>query len=150
MKMQKILFATDHSEASKRALKFATSLARDTGASLIIAHVTDREPYPVGECFDEQETGDPAEMHDLKRIVPPDPQVPYTHQLLFAEPGSTEAVKPADELVKFAEREGVDAIVLGTHGRSGLDHLLMGSVAESVVRKANCPVVTVKHSAAES
>lgn len=144
MKMEKILFGSDYSESSKRALEFATSLARDTGACLIIAHVSDREPYPVGERFDDQPDEDPAEMQDLKKIVPKDPEVPYKHRVLYAEPGSPNTVDPATELVKFADREAVDAIVLGTHGRSGLAHLLMGSVAESVVRQANCPVVTVK------
>lgn len=144
MKMNKILFATDYSEANKQALEFATSLARDTGASMLIAHVTDREQYPVGEPCDEQPEPDPAETHDLKTVLPTDPQVPYEHRLVYGEPGSAEIVKPADEIVKLAKQEQVDAIVLGTHGRTGLSHLLMGSVAESVVRNAPCPVVTIK------
>jgi nucleotide-binding universal stress UspA family protein len=142
--IKKILFATDYSEPSRHALQFATSLAHDTGATLLIAHVTDRELYPVGELFDEEPEPDPAEMHDLKAIVPTDPQVNYEHCLLHGEPGSTEIVKPADELVKLARKEHVDAIVLGTHGRSGLSRLVTGSVAESVIRSAPCAVVTVR------
>jgi len=144
MEMKKILFATDYSGPSRQAFQFATSLAKDTGALLLIAHVTDREQYPVGELFDEEAHPNPAEMSDLKRVVPTDPEVQYEHRLLYGEAGSTETVKPADEIVKFARKEQVDAIVLGTHGRSGLGHLLMGSVAESVIRKAPCPVVTIK------
>jgi universal stress protein A len=144
MDMKKILFATDYSEASQHALQFATSLARDTGALLLIAHVTDREQYPVGELFDEEPEPDPAEMRELKEVLPNDSQVQYEHRLLYGEPGTTETVNPADEIVNLARKEQVDSIVLGTHGRSGLSHLLIGSVAESVIRKAPCPVVTVK------
>ncbi len=144
MKMQKILFATDYSEASRHSLPFATSLARDMGATLLIAHVTDRELYPVGEHFDEDPPPSPTEMHDLESIVPTDPQVKYEHHLVYGEPGSAASVKPAEEIVKLAQKEDVDAIILGTHGRTGLSRLLMGSVAESVVRNAPCPVVTIK------
>ena len=144
MGMKKILFATDYSEASRKSFQFATSLARDTGAALLIVHVSDREQYPVGEHFDEEPQPSPTEIHDLKAIVPTDPQVKYEHRLLYGEPGSTETVKPAEEIVKLAREEQVDTIVLGTHGRSGLSHLLMGSVAETVMRTAPCPVVTIK------
>jgi len=54
--------------------------------------------------------------------------------------------EPADEIVKYAESEGIDLIVMGTHGRPGLAHLLMGSVAEKVVRTAPCPVLTLRNS----
>lgn len=144
MQVKTILFATDYSEASRHALQIATSLARDADALLLIAHVTDRELYPVGERFDEEPQPDPAEMHDLKAIVPADPKVKYEHRLVYGEPGSSQTVKPAEEIVKLAKQEKVDVVVLGTHGRSGLSHLLMGSVAEAVVRKAPCPVMTVK------
>jgi nucleotide-binding universal stress UspA family protein len=144
MEMKKILFATDYSEASHNSLQFATSLARDMGAKLLIAHVSERELYPVGEHFDEEPQASPAELRDLETILPTDPQVEYEHCLVYGEPGSAATVKPAEEIVKLATREHVDAIVLGTHGRSGLSRLLMGSVAESVVRNAPCPVVTVK------
>jgi nucleotide-binding universal stress UspA family protein len=144
MAMTKIIFATDYSEASRHALTFATSLARDTGATLLIAHVTDREAYPVGELFDEQEAPDPAEMRELTAVKPADPQVPCEHRLVHGPPGSSETVRPAEEIVRLAREEQADAIVLGTHGRSGLRHLLMGSVAEEVVRNAECPVMTVR------
>jgi nucleotide-binding universal stress UspA family protein len=72
----------------------------------------------------------------LAQIVPTDPNVPYEHKLLVGD--------PATSIVDLAESEGVDLIVLGSHGRTGLTRLLMGSVAEAVVRKAKCPVLTVK------
>jgi nucleotide-binding universal stress UspA family protein len=52
---------------------------------------------------------------------------------------------PADEIVKYAQAETIDLIVLGTHGRPGVAHLFMGSVAEKVVRTAPCPVLTLRH-----
>lgn len=76
--------------------------------------------------------------------VPLNASVNCVHQLLYGEPGSVEITKPAEVIVKFAQEQDVDAIVLGTHGRSGLSHLLMGSVAEAVVRHADCPVVTIR------
>ncbi len=144
MKMKTILFATDYSEANKKALEFAASLARDHGASLIIAYVTSTEQYPVGELFNEEPEPDAAELAKLESVRPDDPEVKYEHRLVYGEPGSVETVKPADEIVKLAKKEEVDAIVLGTHGRTGLKHLVMGSVAESVVRNAPCPVLTIK------
>jgi len=72
--------------------------------------------------------------------VPSDPSVSFEHKLLAGD--------PAAAIVEAADQENVDLIVLGTHGRTGLTRLLMGSVAENVVRKAKCPVLTVKHPSA--
>jgi nucleotide-binding universal stress UspA family protein len=68
--------------------------------------------------------------------------VPYEHHLITGD--------PATAVVQLAEEENVDMIVMGTHGRTGLSRLLMGSVAEAVVRKANCPVLTFKQPAREN
>ncbi|MEO8499029.1 MAG: universal stress protein, partial [Planctomycetota bacterium] len=73
----------------------------------------------------------------LDKIVPSDPTVPCEHLLLLGD--------PAHQLVELANKQSVDLIVIGTHGRTGLFRALMGSVAESVVRHATCPVITVKH-----
>jgi nucleotide-binding universal stress UspA family protein len=58
--------------------------------------------------------------------------------------GRARKERPADVILRFAKEEDVDVIVLGTHGRSGLVHLLVGSVAESVIRRAECPVMTIR------
>ncbi|QDU74632.1 Putative universal stress protein [Bremerella volcania] len=139
-----ILFATDYSPGSAKVLKLATTLAREEDAKLLIAHVTMLEKYPVGEHFNEETEPNPAELKQLKAVVPPDPNVPFEHRLLYGEPGSVEVTKPADEIIKLAKQGNVDMIVLGTHGRTGLRHLIMGSVAESLVRHAPCAVVSVK------
>jgi universal stress protein A len=73
---------------------------------------------------------------ELKRVVPTDPAVPCEHRVLTG--------LAASEIVNFAKRDHADLIVMGTHGRKGLAHLVMGSVAEAVVRHAPCPVITVK------
>ena len=72
------------------------------------------------------------------------PDVKFEHCLLYGEPGSVEITKPAVEILKLAERENADMIVLGTHGRTGLSHLLMGSVAETVFCESPHPVIAVK------
>ena len=140
MKADKILFPTDFSPASESALRWATSLARDTGARLLIVHVEEPPTAYVGGDYAIPETTAPA-RHELAKllalVVPFDQGISYEHRILLGD--------PAPEIVKLAEEEKVDLIVLGTHGRTGLSRLLMGSVAEHVVRRADCPVLTVKH-----
>jgi len=138
MKAKKIVFPTDFSHCGDAALKLATSLARDTGATLLIVHV--EEPpvaYGGGEMY--YGVPDPASedlLRMLKEVVPTDPAVPCEHLLATGDPSSA--------IAKLAAEEGADLIVMGTHGRTGLTRLLMGSVAEAVVRRAPCPVLTYK------
>ncbi len=138
MSDRKILFPTDFSHTGDAALDLATSLARERGATLLIVHV--EEPpaaYGGGEMY--YGMPDPA-TEDLKKmlseIVPGDPQVHHEHRLITGD--------PAVAIARLAEQEGVELIVMGTHGRTGLLRLLMGSVAEAVVRRAPCPVLTLK------
>ena len=145
MSSKKILLATDCSQACAEALIVASSLARDTSSRLIIAYVSESELHPVGELFNEEPKASPTEMAQLEAIRPTDSSVKYEHRLLFGEPGSVSVVKPADPILKLAREENVDMIVIGTHGRSGLLRIVMGSVAQQVLNGATCPVVTVKH-----
>ena len=142
MKANKILFPTDFSHFGDEALRWATSLARDSGATMIIVHV--EEPpmaYGGGELYIGTDDTNRDELkHALVQVVPADHNVPFEHKLLVGD--------PATAIVQAAEEEGADLIVMGTHGRTGLTRLLMGSVAEAVVRKAKCPVLTVKHPSA--
>ena len=138
MKADKIVVPTDFSHCGDAALRLAASLARDTGAKLLIVHV--EEPplaYGGGEMYygvPEPATEDLQRM--LERVVPPDANVTYEHRLISGEPASA--------IVQLAEDEKADLIVMATHGRTGLTRLLMGSVAEAVVRRAPCPVLTYK------
>jgi len=137
MKLETIVYATDFSEANAAALPMAAAVARDSGARLLITHVVQppmadaRLTYAVvaEQARDEQQ-------RLLEQVVPPDPQIRYEHRILDGA--------PSDAIVDLAEREKADLIVMGTHGRSGLKRLLMGSVAEAVVRRAPCPVMTIK------
>jgi universal stress protein A len=144
MATRKILYATDYSAASLHALQFAAWLAHSLGAPLLIVHVSEFEQYPVGELFTEPPDPDSQELARLQSVRPADATIAVEHHLLYGEPGSAKNTKPAEVIVQFAKTQNVAMIVLGTHGRSGLLHLLMGTVAESVMRRANCPVVTVR------
>ncbi len=138
MQTRKIVFPTDFSHLSDMALAEATALARDRQATLLIVHV--EEPpaaYGGGEMYYGMPDPDDRALREmLERVVPSDPQVPHEHRLLSGD--------PATEIVALAESEEAELIVLATHGRTGLRRLLMGSVAEAVVRKAKCPVITFK------
>jgi len=142
MNASKILCPTDFSTMGQTALEMATSLARDRGATLVILHV--EEPpmaYGGGELYYGIEEPNREELKRmLSEVVPADPAVPYEHRLMIGS--------PATAIVEMAQRENVNLIVMPTHGRTGLMRLLMGSVAEEVVRKAKCPVLTVKPAAA--
>lgn len=138
MQAKKIVFPTDFSTSSDAALEHAAGLARDMGARLLIVHV---EEPPLAYGGGEMYYGVPEPDHTavqkmLGKIKPATPGVNYEHHLLVGN--------PADEIVGFADDEKADMIVMGTHGRSGLRRMLMGSVAEAVVRRANCPVFTFK------
>ena len=143
MSRKKILFATDYSEASEAALRIASELARVEDALLLIVHVSTEAPYPVGELFEDGPEEDPEELKKLHAVRPKDPEVVCEHRLLHGEP-SAEPVKPGRVIVEFAKKEGIDKIVIGTHGMAGLGSLLTGSVTEYVLRHAPCVVVAVK------
>jgi nucleotide-binding universal stress UspA family protein len=144
MNVNKILFPSDFSHTGDAALEMATALARDAGATLVIVHVEEHPmAYGGGDVYygvAEPATADLLRM--LEDIKPADPQVPYQHRLITGTPASA--------IVRLAEDENIDMIVMGTHGRSGLSRLLMGSVAEAVVRHAKCPVLTYKQPAEQT
>lgn len=138
MHAKKIVFPTDFSTSSDAALEHAAGLARDMGARLLIVHV--EEPplaYGGGEMYYGVPEPDRSAIEKmLSKVKPHSADVPCEHHLLIGS--------PADEIVRFADEHGADLIVMGTHGRSGLRRMLMGSVAEAIVRRANCPVFTFK------
>jgi nucleotide-binding universal stress UspA family protein len=144
MKLNKILFPTDFSHTGDAALELATSLARDSGATIVIVHVEESPTaYGGGELYygiPEPKTEDLLKL--LHEIKPNDPQVDYRHRMITGEPASA--------LTRLVEDDEIDIIVMGTHGRSGLTRLLMGSVAEAVVRHAKCPVITYKQPAKQT
>ena len=142
MKFKKILFATDFSAPSQAALEYASSLARDTGATLVIVHVEELlVQYGSGDqvYYSPPQCPNPELKRMLEKVVPSVKDVKYEHRLVMGV--------AADEILRISEEEGVDLIVLGTHGRTGLARVLMGSVAEDVMRRSTCPVLTLKATA---
>lgn len=144
MEAKKILFPTDFSHTGDAALELASALARDMNAKLLIVHV--EEPplaYAGGEFYygvPDPATEDMKQM--LQEVVPKDSTVPCEHHLVTGEPASA--------VTRLAESEEVDMIVMGTHGRTGVTRLLMGSVAEAIVRRAPCPVLTYRQPSAKA
>lgn len=140
----KILFATDFSESSEHAFEYALSLAQKFGSHLTVLHVIN-EPvdlrgfYVPHVSFEnlEKEIEEGAQQMMSKFCA--------SHLVGFDNYESIIVTGiPYEEILKYAETHQVAFIVLGTQGRSGIDHLLFGSTAERVVRKALCPVVTVR------
>jgi nucleotide-binding universal stress UspA family protein len=132
-----ILFPTDFSENAQHAFPLACALAHDCGARIVVLYVM---PPPLGH--DELEARHHAEeyygvaVEALHQIQPPEGNVFVEHRL---EEGNAARV-----ILNVADEINAGLIVMGTHGRTGLRHLLMGSVAEQVVRKASCPVLTLR------
>jgi nucleotide-binding universal stress UspA family protein len=128
-----ILHPTGLSEESEAAFGLACSLARDHGARLVVLCVV---PLPVILY------GPPPEEYldhlweQLAQTQARDPQVRIEHLLVEGD--------PATEILRTAAEVPCDLIVMGTHGRTGLTRLILGSVAEQVLRQAPCPVLTVK------
>ncbi|MCS6852462.1 MAG: universal stress protein [Gemmataceae bacterium] len=137
-----LLHATDFSPLSERAWELACLLARQCGARLIVLHVLERPrvvysgvalaPPPPPPADEERQ----AAWEQLRRMQPPEAGVAVEHRL--------EEGDPATAILQVADEAAADLIILGTHGRTGLSRLLMGSIAEQVVRRATCPVLTVK------
>jgi universal stress protein A len=147
MQIKSIVVATDFSDASKAALEYGSSLAHDSGATLYIVHVG-RFPGSHGgdpelaSCGYLPESDDWQQRRDqLNAIVPTVSDVRFERRYLQGD--------AADEIVDFAKRQKIDLIVMGTHGRTGLNQIVLGSVAEAVVMRAHCPVLTVKQFAVE-
>lgn len=146
----KIVAATDFSEDSKLALSFAEELARKFSADLIVLHV-DQPLAPVmmtpelGPAMDVGAMGRIAEEQRLLAQRELDKIAGRLRDGGLKVKSMLKVGSPFLEILHTAQNEGADLIVLGTHGRTGLAHVLMGSVAERVVQKAPCPVLTIRH-----
>lgn len=133
--VQRILYPTDFSSHSNQAYFHAVGLAKMHGASLTILFVYVPGTSPLeGSFVGQADQGYWREQ--LEQIRPVDPLISVQHVFLQGE--------PATEIVRYAADAGMDLIVMGTHGRTGLARLLMGSVAEKVMRDAPCSVMVVK------
>ncbi|RPI76562.1 MAG: universal stress protein [Planctomycetaceae bacterium] len=142
--LKRILVATDFSQHSRVALTYAASFAQAFKAQVVLCHVLEKPDFlstfpPVMEGYIPPNL---AELHEKHARV--------ECESLLAGFGLTDAIvvlphgNPAHEVVKAAKAENVDLVIVGTHGRGTLTHLLLGSVAEKIVRTATCPVLTVR------
>ncbi|OHC07421.1 MAG: hypothetical protein A2545_08900 [Planctomycetes bacterium RIFOXYD2_FULL_41_16] len=140
--LKKILCPVDHSECSYLALKYAISLALKDEAKLYLMHVIDSRLYDTEiyklSPYKLNEIDESRIRTDLMKSLPEG-----TMDVLEVETIVVKGV-PFNEIINAATEINVDLIVIGTHGRTGLSHVMLGSVAEKVVRKATCPVLTVR------
>jgi nucleotide-binding universal stress UspA family protein len=138
LQVQRILFATDFSEGSQRALPIAAAIARQFKADLLLAYVWDDVTYAIAEagfvctpnvdeCF-QRDLKHPTESVDLEGI-------PTKTVIAHGD--------PANSLARLAEAHDVQLTVVGTHGRTGMKHALLGSVAEALLRTLSCGVLTI-------
>lgn len=147
MTLKNILVATDFSEPSDAALTYGRELAARFGATLHVLHVAQDiyinsvgpENYAAMAPGLQGQIEDDARRRLTELLVDSDKSGPPT------VPAIRTAGSPALAIVDYAREHDIDVIVMGTHGRGALAHLLMGSVAERVVRVAPCPVLTVRH-----
>jgi len=144
--LKDILVATDFGEPADAALSYGRELARTYGATLHVLHIVDDVYLRLGgdayvavlpELQRDAELAAQARLNAL--LVDDDPQP------LPVKKVTATSAAPATAIVDYAKSNGIDLIVVGTHGRRAVAHLLMGSVAERVVRTAPCPVLTVRH-----
>src|SRR5262245_5711295 len=135
--MKTILHPTDFSERSEFAFRLAYALARDHGARLMVLHVVSPAVlYGEGMVVLPPESYQQEAETKLRQLPTHDPKVSVVHKVAEGD--------PTREILRVAQEAKCDLIVMGTHGWTGLGRILMGSVAEGVVRKAPCPVLTVK------
>jgi nucleotide-binding universal stress UspA family protein len=143
--IRSILHPTDFSPPADAALMFALALARDQKAKLTLVHVARWPARPIGMPPESPPPLDTdLERRELERQLRQRPTggFPVDHRLEYADTF-------AEGIIHVAKELGCDLIVMGTHGRTGLSRLLLGSVAEEIVRRAPCPVLTVRSSLVE-
>jgi len=132
-----VLVPTDFSSTSDAALRYATQMALTMGARVYLLHV----PGKTGEHFEASfpfAQFDPAARERLDSFLTAD-EIDRLHPQYVVRVGPT-----AEEITRYADICEADLIIMGTHGRSGIAHAVMGSVAEQVVRTAPCPVLLVR------
>ncbi len=145
LRLRSILVPTDLTDPMAPALSVARSLARDHQARLILVNCPATPPYTTSEVIvpSVDYAGIAAEAHrHLDALAKTIVDLPVETRVVMADPGPG--------IVSTAEKEHAELIVMATHGRSGLGRVLMGSVAEYVLRHAPCPVLTIKATAAAS
>ncbi|SHF41760.1 universal stress protein A [Desulfacinum infernum DSM 9756] len=149
IRLEKILVPVDFSEYSQKAVRYGVEIAKDRKASLTLLHVINQRIIDaVHELSVKGYKGDFVEVMrkmmaereaELQQMVPQDWREGLTELNFEIRKG-----RPSEEVIKYAKEHGMDLIVVGTHGRSALASALLGSVANTVVLRAPCPVLVVR------
>lgn len=143
--LKTVMFPTDYSDLSLYAFDYAVSFARQFGARLVLMHVVDVflsdpayfAPYvPDRGMFEDFEKKSRERLEEIAKTRVP-AGVPVE---IVVKQG-----RAFVEIIREAREREIDLIVIATHGRSGLSHAMFGSTAERVVRKAPCPVLSIRH-----
>ncbi len=141
-KVKKILAPTDFSELSKRGIRYALEMARDSSAEVIVYHVIDlggerpERGYPFGPYHDV--------LEDNRRVLDKFLGDNFADCIDLIEVRQiVEFGRSFKNIVEMADQQNVDLIVMATHGRTGLDHVILGSVAEKVVARSSWPVLVI-------
>ena len=135
MHANRIVCPVDFSPASEAALILASKIASSERGSIFIVHVAEPESLVHPGMFGYHPPATHAVRKKLKALVPPD-SVHYEHHFMIGD--------PAEHIVDFANEVDADLIVMGTHGRNVMERILMGSVAQKVLRNAMVPVLTLR------
>ncbi|HAS53465.1 MAG: hypothetical protein A2X56_02480 [Nitrospirae bacterium GWC2_57_13] len=144
MLIKTILFPTDFSQGARAAMDYAVSMAKDCQAKLILLYVI--QDISIAEWYIPSSLSAADLVEDMQRSATKEMEkwlAEAQKQVKDVESLVLRGV-PFVEIIKTASDQKADMIVIGTHGRTGIDHMLFGSTAEKVVRKAPCPVLTVR------
>ncbi|MHB8483972.1 MAG: universal stress protein, partial [Nitrospiria bacterium] len=138
---KKILVPTDFSPQSEKSLDHAVMIANQFAAKIFLLHVIEPFPYTTTDAF--MVVDNSEAMRSIAESLIKNLDKTLRQRKISAK---TDLVvgNTTQEIIMKAEREKIDLIVMGTHGRTGLEHVLLGSVAEKVVRLATCPVLTIR------
>ena len=141
---EKILFATDFSDASEEGCKYAIFLAKQFDAKLFVVHVINELEFPTVGFFPDHYID--SHKEEVKEATAKKMEEFCSKNIKNFENYESDILVgiPHRQIIGKASSEDVSVIVIGTHGRTGFEHLFMGSTAEKIVRMASCPVLTVR------
>jgi len=142
IQLERVLYATDFSQASERALPIVSAIARHYGSQVFLAHIFPTKPYPLPDVGSmprsEQEKKDEKEARGLMADLLLRPELQNLCTTVELEGGS-----PVERINHYVRKHSIDLVIIGTHGRKGFTHTVMGSVAEDLFRTLKCAVLTI-------
>jgi nucleotide-binding universal stress UspA family protein len=144
-KYKKVLFCTDFSKISDCAFEYAFGIAKRDDGVLYILHIIPPPPQPYAmEAYLNKEQLDKIDADHLEYLEAKF-QEQYMKNILDRTKVKfvTESGREDDKIIEFAQKEKMDVLVIGTHGRTGMDHVFLGSVAEKIIRRSPIPVFVI-------